>query len=90
MNTLLDMIQKALGTASLTAPQLADLMTKAALQLPPGATQDEINAFVTQQIAAAFSPQNLALAQATVTQAVIQFFVHGSGPVQKSPADVVG
>lgn len=87
---LLDLIAKALDGANLSAPKLADILNQAASQLPPGATQDQINAFINNHLATAFDPANVASVRAQVVSDAAQFFTTGKGPVAKSPTDLVG
>lgn len=84
-------VQDALGASPLASAALADTITKAAAQLPPGTTQDELNAFVANQVQAAFSLDNVHAAYTKVMSAVQSFIAAGgSGPVEKSPTDLVG
>lgn len=87
---LLALIAKALDGAGLSAPQLSALIAEAAAKLPPGSTQDQVNAFLNNHLATAFDPANIASVRAQVASDAAVFFTTGKGPTKKSPTDLVG
>lgn len=86
---LVALVQRGLDAARLSAPELAKRLAEAAAALPPGATQDEIEAFVAQQIEI-YSDQNIGAALVAVQPRLVEFFKTGEGPVQKDPTNLVG